>query len=95
MASRVLSRTLSAELLQRVPAHVPEDLVVAFNAEAVPPECDPHVEWKRIQDMAPPVFWTPYGEHWVVTHAPDIKTVQIDYQRFSHSPFTQDRKSVV
>jgi cytochrome P450 len=90
MASQVLSRTLSAELRQRVPPHVPDDLVVAFNAGAVAPECDPHVEWKRIQDMAPPVFWTPYGEHWVVTHAPDIKTVQIDYQRFSHSPFTHE-----
>jgi cytochrome P450 len=90
MASRVLSRTLSTELRQRVPAHVPEHLVVAFNAEAVSPDCDPHVEWKRIQDTAPPVFWTPYGEHWVVTNAPDIKTVQIDYQRFSHSPFTHE-----
>jgi cytochrome P450 len=84
------SRELPDELRRRVPPHVPDDLVVAFDAAAVAPECDPHVEWKRIRDTAPPVFWTPYGEHWVVTNASNIKTVQVDYQRFSHSPFTHE-----
>jgi len=84
------SRMLPDELRRRVPPHVPDDLVVAFDAGAVAPECDPHVEWKRIRDTAPPVFWNPYGEHWVVTNASNIKTVQVDYQRFSHSPFTHE-----
>jgi cytochrome P450 len=87
MTSQVLSNALSDELRQRVPPHVPDHLVIAFDPQAVTPESDPHVEWKRIQDTAPPVFWTPYGEHWVITRAPDIKTVQLDYERFSHSPF--------
>ena len=67
------------------PPHVPPELVVDFDFNAVPPERDPHEEWKRLQEMTPPIFWTPYGGHWVVTRAEDIKTVQLDYERFSHA----------
>ena len=69
------------------PPHVPPELVVNFDFSAVPPERDPHEEWKRLQETSPPIFWTPYGGHWVVTRAEDIKTVQLDHERFSHSVF--------
>jgi cytochrome P450 len=71
------------------PAHVPDDLVFDFDPTSVSPQSDPHRIWKNIQNIAPPIFWNPHGGHWVVTRAPDIKTVQVDHARFSHAPFSR------
>ena len=69
------------------PVHVPEALVVDFDFYNPPgAEDDIQLAWKRIQEEYPPIFWTPhYGGHWVATHGEDIKTIQLEHERFSQS----------
>jgi cytochrome P450 len=68
-----------------IPAHIPPGLVHDFDPYAVAAEEDPHIVWKRVQDSAPRIFWSPQAGHWIVTRAEDIKAIQLDHERFSHS----------
>ena len=53
-----------------------------FNVEPI--GSDIHLGWKRWQDEAPEVFWTPHsGGHWVVTRGADIDALFRDPVRFS------------
>jgi hypothetical protein len=53
--------------LQPVPMHVPEHLVVDFDAlRPDEVERDVHLAWKRVQNENPDIFYTPRnGGHWV------------------------------
>ena len=67
------------------PAHVPPELVFdvdIFNLEGA--KDDVHKAWKRIQQVAPRIFWTPRnGGYWMITRAKDIEEVQKDHEHFS------------
>jgi cytochrome P450 len=68
------------------PAHVLPEQVFDFDFfHPQGAEQDTHRAWKRIQDTAPEVFWTPRnGGHWVVTRAAQVEAVQRQWEIFSH-----------
>lgn len=68
-----------------IPAHVPPELVRDFDYFSIEPvDGDIHLGWKRWQDEAPELFWTPHsGGHWVVTRGADIEAIFHDPERFS------------
>jgi cytochrome P450 len=75
--------------LSPIPAHVPPELVHDFDF-LMPPgaidgvETDVQLEWKRLHDEAPDIFWTPRnGGHWIATRGEDIKEIQTNHQRYS------------
>ena len=70
---------------QAIPSHVPEHLVRDFDFFAFPgSDRDVHGAWKRLQDEAPELFWTPRnGGHWVATRAELIEQMYGDPERFS------------
>lgn len=73
-----------------IPGHVSEELFYDldfYNLELG--DGDVQQAWKRVQDSAPEIFWTPHnGGHWVATRAKYIKEVEVDYEHFSHRQFT-------
>jgi cytochrome P450 len=76
-----------------IPAHIPPERVFDFDFFNLPgAEEDIHLAWKRVQDAAPDLFWTPRnGGHWVATRAEDIDVMQLDHARFSHAEFSLPR----
>ena len=70
-----------------VPAHVPDKLVVDFDAFAVPgAERDIQLAWRdSLLAHGEPVLWSPFnGGHWILTQADDIRRAQSDYEVFSN-----------
>lgn len=72
-----------------LPPHVPQHLIVDFDYFHPPgADQDVHLVWKRVQETAPRIFWTPRnGGHWVATRAEDIKAIYTDWQRFSNKNY--------
>lgn len=71
-----------------IPAHVPPELVVDFDCfQPAPVIDDLQITWSRLKAQVPKgLAWTPRnGGHWITLTAEDIKTVQVDFERFSHS----------
>ena len=70
-----------------IPAHVPARLVRDFDPFVVEGgEVDAHLAWKRVQDSAPDIFFTPvYGGYWVLNRASLLAQVFPDYERFASS----------
>ena len=68
-----------------VPAHVPSHLVRdidPFNLEGGTE--DAHKAWKRAQDSAPDIYYTPiFGGYWVLNRASLLTEVWPDHQRFA------------
>jgi cytochrome P450 len=79
-----------------VPSHVPPERVVDVDFFNLPGASeDIHLAWKRVQDTAPDIFWTPRnGGHWIATRAADIHEMQIDHTRFSHAEFMLPRTAL-
>lgn len=73
-----------------IPAHIPQDRVVDVDFYQLElGDGDVQQAWKRIQNDAPDIFWTPRnGGHWIATRAEDIKEVEVDYAHFSHRRFS-------
>ncbi|MDE8344620.1 MAG: cytochrome P450 [Acidocella sp.] len=84
-----------AMALAAKPDHVPADRVIDFNIYGVPEQGKDYQErWVEIRDRAPDVFWTPRnGGHWVATRAPDIETVQLKHEIFSHEIISLPRET--
>ena len=72
------------------PAHVPAELVVAFDIYDIPgADEDLQLAYRSLQQNHPDIFWTPAnGGHWVATRAEDIETMQRDFAHFSHRRIT-------
>ena len=70
---------------QTIPDHIPGELVRDFDYFNIEPvDGDIHLGWKKWQDEAPEIFWTPHsGGHWVATRGADIETMFNDPVRFS------------
>lgn len=72
------------------PAHVAPERVVDFDFYRFQPAAGEDIQaaWRRLQQNAPDLFWTPRnGGHWVALRAVDIETMQNDATRFSHAQF--------
>ena len=71
------------------PSHVPQALVHDFDFFNPSGSDDVHLAWKRLHEVAPPIFWTPRnGGHWIATRARDIEAIQTDPARFSNAQMT-------
>jgi cytochrome P450 len=70
-----------------VPAHVPPHLVRYVDPYSLAGGGqDAHGAWKRVQDSAPDVYYTPcYGGYWILNRASLLAEVWPDYQRFASS----------
>ncbi|MGE0388098.1 MAG: cytochrome P450 [Gammaproteobacteria bacterium] len=72
-----------------VPAHIPDRVVRDFDFYNLPGtdggvSAEIHVDWKRVQDTFPDVFWTPHhGGHWVLTRFAQIERLLLDHGTFS------------
>lgn len=75
----------TAATLPNVPAHVPADLVHAFDIYDDPGiRRDLHREYARILEEAPGIFYAPdNGGHWMVTRYDTISAVVMDTEHFS------------
>lgn len=73
-----------------IPPHVPSELVYDVDFYHLDlGNGDVQEAWKRIQDNAPDIFWTPRnGGHWIASRGADIKEIELDYAHFSHQRFT-------
>ncbi|GGC34182.1 cytochrome P450 [Novosphingobium marinum] len=71
--------------LAPVPHHVPEHLVVDFDLYDPPGAGeDFHGAWKRLQDEAPDMIWTPRnGGHWIALRGKLIHEIFADFEHFS------------
>ncbi len=69
-----------------LPRHVAPHLVADFDFyRPCEPGGDPFVAWTRLHG-GPPVIWTPHnGGHWIATRGHLIKSILIDWERFSSS----------
>jgi len=84
--------TQQAELQQkhpqrRVASHVPDDLVVDFDAyRPMQPDKGYHEVFAALQGKVPDIFWSPYnGGHWVLTRRDHLAEAFADYGRFTSS----------
>ena len=68
-----------------VPSHVPPERIRDVDLYNLPgAHEDVHLAWKKIQDEAPAVFFTPrYGGYWVITRADILDQVWPDFEGFS------------
>lgn len=68
-----------------VPSNVPRELAVDIDIYRLDvPDGDAQLAWYELQRDNPDLFWTPHhGGHWIATRGSDIKTIQLDYRRFS------------
>ncbi|ROZ71319.1 cytochrome P450 [Ramlibacter sp. WS9] len=68
-----------------VPAHVPPERVRDVDLYNLPgAQEDVHLAWKRIQDEAPDLYFTPRnGGYWVLNRAALMNQVWPDHERFS------------
>lgn len=73
-----------AETRPPVPAHVPPELVRDVDPFHIPGDAqDAHLAWKRIQDSAPDVYYTPrHTGAWVINRAELLNQVFPDHERF-------------
>lgn len=71
--------------MQSLPSNVPPELVVDVDIYRLDvSDGDAQLAWYRLQQENADLFWTPHhGGHWIATRGTDIKTIQIDYRRFS------------
>jgi cytochrome P450 len=76
-----------------VPDHIPPELVRDVDFFNLPgADEDVHLAWRRLQQEAPAVFWTPRnGGHWIATRAEDIEAIQLDHERFSMAQLSLPR----
>ena len=70
-----------------VPLHVPAHLVRDVDPYNLPGgTVDAHLAWKRVQDSAPDIYYTPrYGGYWVLNRAKLLGEVWPDFERFASS----------
>jgi cytochrome P450 len=70
-----------------IPSHVPPDLVRDVDPYDLEGGAqDAHLAWKRVQDAAPDVYYTPrYGGYWVLNRASLLNEVWHDHERFCSS----------
>jgi cytochrome P450 len=68
-----------------LPAHVPPERVRDVDLYQIPgAHEDLHLAWKRVQDSAPDLYYTPrYGGYWVLNRAALMEQVWPDHARFS------------
>ncbi len=73
------------EALQKLPGHVPSDLVFDFNIYGDPRlTSDLHGSYESLHKDAPDIFYTPEnGGHWVVTRYDDVADIVKDPEHFS------------
>jgi cytochrome P450 len=78
------------ELSSSIPDRIPSELVIDFDFYTPAfKDDDVQLAWKRLQDRAPRIFWTPRnGGHWVATHADDIIDMQKNHELFSYKSIT-------
>lgn len=72
----------------RVPEHVPSDLVWKFDLHEDPAILrDPHEAFETLTRGAPDIFWSPhYGGFWVVRRIEDVRDVLRDWETFTNFP---------
>lgn len=68
-----------------VPAHVPPELVVDFDAyRPIMGDEQYHEAFLAVRAKAPDIFWSPYnGGHWILTRRDHLSEAFGDYQRFT------------
>lgn len=77
------------ELPERLPAHVPPDLVWDHSIDSFPMRFDdPYVGTSAALHSGPDIVWSPHSAHgarpgWILTRYRDLEDVYIDSQRFS------------
>jgi cytochrome P450 len=71
--------------MNAIPSHVPPERVRDVDLFNIPGATeDVHLAWKRIQDEAPDLYFTPrYGGYWVLNRAELMAQVWPDHERFS------------
>jgi cytochrome P450 len=76
---------MNQTIFSPLPSHVPPERVRDLNLFDLPgAREDVHLAWKRVQDDAPDVFYTPhYGGYWVINRAELLNQVWPDHERFS------------
>jgi len=70
-----------------IPAHVPPELVVDFDAyRPIQGSEQYHEPFFALQQKAPDIFWSPYnGGHWILTRRDHLTEAFADYARFTSS----------
>lgn len=81
-------------LQDKIPAHVPAELVRDFDFVHMSGETDVHRFFKKLHD-GPDFFYTPkQGGHWVVTRNADMEAILMNHEDFSseHSSLPREGK---
>lgn len=86
MTHSTLAAAPSAEA-RRVAAHVPDNLVVDFDAyRPMQDSAFYHARFAELQQNVPDIFWSPYnGGHWILTRRDHLAEAFADYERFTSS----------
>ena len=77
----------SGQKLEKIPAHVPPELVYEYDNARDPRLLqDPHARMRSLILEAPPIFFTPYnGGNWVVTRKKAIVDITMNPEVFSNA----------
>ncbi|WP_375772141.1 cytochrome P450 [Archangium gephyra] len=77
----------SGQKLDKIPAHVPPELVYEYDNARDPRMLeDPHARMRSLIQEAPPIFFTPYnGGNWVVTRKKAIVDITMNPEVYSNS----------
>ncbi|HEX8539554.1 MAG TPA: cytochrome P450, partial [Cystobacter sp.] len=77
----------SGQKLDKIPAHVPPELVYEYDNARDPRLLeDPHARMRSLILEAPPIFFTPYnGGSWVVTRKKTIVDITMNPEVYSNA----------
>src|SRR4051812_9138115 len=76
----------SGQKLDKLPAHVPPELVYEYDYNSDPRMLqDPHARMRSLVREAPPIFFSPYnGGHWVVARKKPVVDITMNPEVYSN-----------